>query len=443
MAIDKQDLAMLVDTARGTVSRRIFVESGIYERELEAIFARCWLYLGHESQIPNRGDFITTYMGEDGIILCRDSHGRLCGLLNSCRHRGNRVCRADQGRAASFVCPYHGWTYNTEGKLVGVPGYEEVYHEELDRERWGLVQVPQIDTYKGLIFGTFDPEAPPLQEYLGDIRWGLDILLDQRARGTEIVGGAFKWLINCNWKFAADNFIGDNYHGSVSHRSAQIIGHNTVQRALGEQRSAYADNERAGFSICTPYGHGLNAVRRLGGNGGSALHSGPLAAYYRETAPEVEQRLGTLRGREISRINCTVFPNLSLSSSSGMLHVWHPRGPLQTEVWLYTLVDRDAPPAVKDTLRLAAQRHFSPAGLFEQDDGENWEQSTAAARGVVGRRYPLNYQMGLGHERVVDDGTAPARIIGLVNEYNQRVFYARWLQMMAGEPWRDDRETAR
>src|SRR5262249_35833144 len=184
------------------------------------IFARCWLYLGHESQIPNRGDFITTYMGEDGIILCRDSHGRLRGLLNSCRHRGNRVCRADQGRAASFVCPYHGWGYNTDGKLVGVPGYEEVYHEELDRERWGLVQVPQIDTYKGLIFGTFDPEAPPLQEYLGDIRWGLDILLDQRAGGTEIVGGVFKWRINCNWKFARDNFIGGPHHGQLSPHSA-------------------------------------------------------------------------------------------------------------------------------------------------------------------------------------------------------------------------------
>ena len=121
---------------------------------------------------------------------------------------------------------------------------------------------------------------------------------------------------------------------------------------------------------------------------------------------------------------------VSFSSSSRQIHVWQPKGPLQTEVWLYTLVDRDAPEDVKRAIRQRSQQHFSPAGLFEQDDGENWEQSTMAARGVVARRYPLNYQMGLGHETLVEHDEGPARVETLVNENNQRAFYRRWAELM-------------
>ena len=115
------DVAGLVDTRAGLISRRIFIEPEIYERELERIFARCWLFLCHESQIPRPGDFLTTYMGEDPVLVMRDSDGRVGAFLNICRHRGNRLCRADAGNAATFTCAYHGWTYRDDGQLVGVP----------------------------------------------------------------------------------------------------------------------------------------------------------------------------------------------------------------------------------------------------------------------------------------------------------------------------------
>ena len=426
-----------VDVDRGLVSRRIFVEEEIYQQELDRIFARCWLFLGHESQIPRPGDFFTTFMGEDGVIVCRDTRGEIRALLNSCRHRGNRVCRLDGGRAHSFMCTYHGWTYDLQGNLIGVPGYEECYHGELDREQWGLIPVAQVASYKGLIFGTFDPEAPALEEYLGDIRWGMDILLDQRVGGTELAGGVFKWLMNCNWKLGADNFIGDNYHGSTTHRSAGMVGHRTEQRNPESRNREHEVLNRPGFTVSTEYGHGFNAALRPPGEDALAGVPEPLGSYYRSTSAEVEPRLGRLRAREVARINCGVFPNLSLSSSSMMLHVWHPRGPTKTELWLYTLVDRDAPPEVKRTFRQMAQRHFSPSGMFEQDDGENWEQSTLAAMGAVARRYPLNYQMGLGHETFVRDGDGPARWNSLMNEHNQRAYYKRWAEMMSAGSWND------
>jgi phenylpropionate dioxygenase-like ring-hydroxylating dioxygenase large terminal subunit len=118
----------MVDLRSWEVSREIFVNEQIYAEELERIFARAWLFVGHESQIPNPGDFVSSCMGEESVILCRDRAGEIHVFLNSCRHRGMKVCRYDEGNTAVFTCPYHGWSYGTDGRLVGVPFFREAYH---------------------------------------------------------------------------------------------------------------------------------------------------------------------------------------------------------------------------------------------------------------------------------------------------------------------------
>src|SRR6476469_10669519 len=187
------DFLAMVDYDRGTVDRKMFSDQAIYDMELERIFARAWNFMCHDSQIPNAGDFFLNYIGEDRVIVVRDKAGQPQVLLNTCRHRGNAVCRAEEGHATSFMCTYHGWTYDLQGKLVGVPGFKDYYHEDLDREQWGLVTAAQVDSYKGFIFATLDPEAPSLEEFLGDIG---RLSINQIAlRGEmKILGGVQKYI---------------------------------------------------------------------------------------------------------------------------------------------------------------------------------------------------------------------------------------------------------
>jgi 3-phenylpropionate/trans-cinnamate dioxygenase alpha subunit len=415
------------------VSRRLFSDPEVYRLEKERVFGRSWLFLGHESQLREPGDFWLTRMGEESVLVTRDRERRVRAFLNTCRHRGMRVCREDAGRARVFTCPYHGWSYAPDGRLVGVPDQRRAFPDGLDRDLFGLIPVARVEAYKGLLFGNFDARAEPLVAHLGDMTQILDVHLDRRAGGTEVLG-VQKWIVQTNWKIPAENQVGDVAHGATSHASALALG--------GEAANdAFASVLGYGRNVALPNGHG-GTVRvypeddldgRLPGE--AALRALPaVGEYLREVQPEAAERLGSPRDR-FKIATATVFPNFSILGSNFTVRVAHPRGPTASEIWSWVIVDRDAPSDVKQALKQFYQFTFGPAGIFEQDDGENWEEVTSGAQGPEARRYAFYYGMGLGSDG--PDAELPGRVSHVYSEHPQRSFYCVWRERML-----DDEERA-
>jgi phenylpropionate dioxygenase-like ring-hydroxylating dioxygenase large terminal subunit len=427
------DYDALVDVDRGLVGRDIFVDETIFAEEQERIFTRAWLLVGHTSLIPNPNDFFVSRMGTESVILCRDKHSNVHVFLNTCRHRGMKVCRYDKGNTLLFTCPYHAWSYATDGKLTGVPQYDEIYAGIMDKSEAPLIEVAQLKEYKGTVWATWDANAPSFETYMGDALAYLDLVLDARdgrEGGSEVLTGVQKWIIPSNWKFSAENFSGDRYH-NVSHRSVDEVGISPSARAgmKGRRDQFTPGSERVLVSF--PEGHGAHNVWLPADNAYTeTFQDDPgVEAYYRRCFDERKRRLGD-KARLIG-FNGTLFPNASyLANQPRMVCVWHPTGPLSTEVWRFYLVDRDAPESVKSFLRYYYMRYAGPAGMTEQDDMENWNYATSASRGPIARRYPYIYKQQLGRETTGDP--LPGMSTTIVSEQNPRGFYRRWAQYLSG-----------
>jgi phenylpropionate dioxygenase-like ring-hydroxylating dioxygenase large terminal subunit len=425
----------LVDWRNGEISREIFVNEDIYREELEQVFGRAWLYVGHESQIPNPGDFIVSSMGEESVILTRDRASKIHVFLNSCRHRGMKVCRYDQGNTVNFTCPYHAWSYATDGKLVGLQQYDTLYQPPFDRGQWGLIEVAQLANFMGTIWATWDRKAPSFDDYLGEARFGLDAALrgwDGSEDGTELLGSTQKWLIPSNWKFVAENFAGDGLH-TVSHRSVDMVG-------IGPKPgSGRRDEDGEQESAAYPDGHGI-IYRTVPPDKNWVQYSASPAtsAYFRQRWEKRVDRMGDKAG--IFALVGTIFPNMSFHGQQPRtILVAHPRGCQQTEMWRVYFVDKQAPQEVRDYLRRYYIRYSGPAGMTEQDDMENWNYASAASAGMMARKYPYHYKAALGVGRPSGD-YVPGSVVRkphLGTEQNPRMLYKRWSEYMDAGDWGD------
>jgi len=421
----------LVNTAAGEISREIFVNEDVYAEEKVRIFSRAWLYVGHESQIKNPGDYFVSKMGAESVILTRDLGGKIHVFLNSCAHRGMRVCRYDEGNTKVFRCPYHSWTYKTDGELIGVQDYEKAYQPPFDKSKWGLVEVAQLANYLGTIWATWDKDAPSFEEYLGDARFGFDQGLcawDGGEGGTELLGSVQKWKVPCNWKFVAENFAGDWLHG-VSHRSVDMV-------RLGPSGNTGRRDDFGQLLVTAyPQGHGmLYSVYPNEPTRTEYAMSPATSEYFQQCWERRLKNKGDLAGT--CPLVGTIFPNMSFHAQQPRtLLISHPTGPNETEMWRMYFVDKDAPAEIRQFLREYYMRYSGPAGMTEQDDMENWSYAHAASGGTIARRRPYHYKAGLG-------AGGPHRVIpGVVtvepitSEQNPRAFYKRWADYMDMDSW--------
>lgn len=429
------DVHALVDgmkagVAEGRVPARIFNDQEIFDLEQEKIFGKAWCFLAHESEIPKNGDYVTRYIANNNIIVARDERGVVHANLNMCRHRGNSLCKSDMGNSSHFRCSYHGWVYKNSGKLIGVPMYKEGYEGKLDRKEWGLVNV-RTDTYGGLIFGTLDPDAVSLDEYLGGFQFYLDIYLKQSVDGSEVHGPPDHWVADTDWKICVENFSGDGYHTPVAHQFGFHLGYFPSNPATHSQ----------GWAASIPgKGHGIGL--------GSTPGMQPFAGYPDELVEQMRESLSPEQMDVFSQTRTavgSVFPNLSfliqpfslIPGEAGVrfctMRLYHPVGPGRMEIWSWCLVPKGATEEYKEQAYKAYTLAFGQAGMFEQDDFENWTNLTRAAKSTMARDIDFPYVMGMDREPLTEF-PGPGHVVSpYVTDTNFRNLWSTWAEYMTRE----------
>jgi phenylpropionate dioxygenase-like ring-hydroxylating dioxygenase large terminal subunit len=397
-----------VDVASGVVSRDAFVSDDVYHREIDRIFERNWVYLAHESEIPAAGSYVVRTLGNAPVIVVRDADNSIYAVLNSCRHRGAKLCRADSGTVRRFVCPYHGWSYERDGKLITTT-FDALLPKEMDFAQWSLVRVPRVDSHKGLIFGCWDRDAIGLQEYLGDFRWYLDAFVARSPGGMEVLAPPHRWRAKCNWKVGALNFIGDGQHILTTH-----IGPITLD-PVRAARSGFAKPADTSIQVMTDGGHGLTLTYLQPG-----LPDAAYATHPSELLPLYEKSLDPRQAKMLQRLRVsvgTVFPNLSFietqiapSEKAVIMRLWHPVSGSEMEVLSWVLAEREARPDYKERVLRKGFHNFGAAGVFEQDDLELWESATAASRNQIAQQFPYSFHSAVPYlDKPLPDYDGPGR----------------------------------
>jgi 3-phenylpropionate/trans-cinnamate dioxygenase alpha subunit len=342
--------------------------------------------------------------------------------------------RADRGNSRAFSCNYHGWAFGIDGRLVTVPLEREVYFNEIDKNQFHMVPVDRVASYHGLVFGCFDNEAPSLDEYLGDARWYLDAVLDAMPGGTELLGATQKVVLNTNWKLPVENVCGDGYHLGWAHAGAMRAVQSGDLSGFTIGNSS-VDLE-GGMSVAGLNGNSVLAA--LDGKSGYAFYPDPTLAlkYLEENRAKVVARLGSFRGEKLwgSQINFTVFPNLQFLPGLNWFRVYHPKGPGKIEMWTWAIVEKAMPDELKQQILDNVLLTFGPAGLFDNDDGDNLAACTSQSRGWRTSQMLVYTNMAIGHsgQRVGLPGDIAS---GIISEHNQRYFYRRWQEHMAAKTW--------
>jgi len=442
------ELRNACDWENGLISPAIHFDEDVYREEQQKVFSRSWLVVGHEDMVRKPGDYVTNYMGEVPVIVARGEDGKIRVLVNKCAHRGVEVCLFDRGNAKAFTCSYHGWTYNLAGKLIGVPMERELYRGDLKKDDWGLEEVPSVATFHGLICASFDPQAPSLEEWLGeDVCWWLkNFVLAEPLGGLEALPGWHRNRSPGNWKLISENFIGDDYHVFAATHVAWL----RIMRDLAAQANAIpmisypsrgadslAYEASGGYHRGCPLGLGVVVLddgmyqRDLE----EATRLGPESVeWVRERHRLLRDALKDRNDKPYSFMNGLLFPNWGLMGFISPLlgrHflLFHPRGPREHETWQWTMVEKNAPEAVK---KLAVQRVHQGqhmAGLVAPDDVENFERLVEATGARRNWTRPFYYGMQRRHEEEGPRGL-PGNLGPNPSEVNQRQFYKFWLKLM-------------
>ncbi|MCP3723947.1 aromatic ring-hydroxylating dioxygenase subunit alpha [Paraburkholderia sp. CNPSo 3272] len=416
------------------VHRDVYLSEELFRLEQERLFQRSWNYVGHESQVPEPGDYYTTEIAGQPLILVRQPDHSLRVLMNRCAHKGARlVCQVQGNTGRVFRCPYHAWAYKTDGALLAVPlksGYEHTRMAACESGA-GLV-APRMAVYRGFVFTCLSADGPEFADYLGPVLTVLDSLADRSPAGQlQIAGGCLRSVMRCNWKMYLEN-VNDSVHPVSTHESVSATA-----RAVHGAQPADAPESMA-LQQLLPFGSGYDFFTRTGAriypNGHSVLgirasiHSEyEVPATYRQA---LEAAHGAQRTAEVLGFapqNVVLFPSLALKGTPQTLRVVKPLGVDRTLVEVWALAPKGAPQALLERTLTYNRLTFSPMSVVAHDDIHIFEgvQRSLAAQG--------NPWISLHREYRDGEQLEPEQEVSGTNELLMRNQFRAWATLMTAD----------
>lgn len=413
-AAQARDYRALIEPAR--INSRLYYDPAIFQEELEKIWYKTWVYVGHTSEIPNKNDYVTKSIGPMPVLMVRDKEGEVRLLLNKCPHRGNQLCAYQKGNRTSFTCPYHSWTFSNTGDLMGYAlpeGYEGQSKAGLN-----LGKVPRIAIYRGFVFGSLAAEGISLEEHLGGAKAALDQLLDNSPTGElELTAGFLQHRTKANWKFMLENET-DGYHPGFVHGSVFQV----TNSGIG---SLYAADSTA---LTRDYGNGhteFDLRPEWRKNDKPLQWFGTTPERLPEYVKSMNAAYGEERARQImidGSPHVMIFPNLFIAEIQ--IFVLQPVAVDET-IQHVTAVQFKGAPDINRRLRQQTMGSVGPAGLLLADDTEMYERNHRGAQ-ILDPEW-LVLSRGLHRERLDENGF---RIAHSTDETPQRGIWRHYLNLM-------------
>lgn len=399
------------------VDRAALVDDAVFAEEQRTIFDKCWLYVGHTSEVGNPGDFRARTVAGRPLVLWRGTDGEVRVFLNACRHRGAQLCRVPEGNARGMSCFYHAWTYSNDGRLTGLPDAEG-YGPSFDRARFGLNSPPRVDVYRGFIFCCFDPDAIELPDYLGEARDYLDLVADQSPE-MEVVEGMHEYSMEANWKLFVENSL-DGYHLIPLHRTYFDYLKSTEDSYLDPRKPTEARDLGNGHAVITVEGPWARPVARWTPAMGEENRE-----YIEAQRAELENRFDAERARRIATTdrNLLVFPNLVVNDIMALtVRTYFPMAPDYMVINAWALAPNDETAWARKYRLNNFLEFLGPGGFATPDDAEALEH---CQRGFKNSKEAMwnDISKGMGKDKPSHN-----------DELQMRAFWTQWNRQMFPTP---------
>ena len=410
---DGSTISDLIDLERREVQLRTLADREIYEIEQDKIFGKTWLLLGHESEIPDDGNFIQRFMGDDSVIVARHK-GEVFVSLNVCPHRGMKITTQDAGSTSIHKCIYHGWAFRSNGEFVGSPVADQCMHGKIrGKDELGLQQA-RVTLYGGLIFATWNIDGPSFEDFLGDAKWYYDMLFCRSDGGMVVAGPPQRFVVRANWKAAGEQSAADGFHTLMLHRWLGEVGN--YKKDDGE--SGDLTPEMFGAEVSAPHGHALRCIdlnrkiRRLTGKDPEELSveeklrvlpppgmtADAFTQLKKNLSPEQLEAMAWMPPQVGGMFPNVLFGFVYIPQADGSvvgsmtLHAYVPKGPDKLEFINWIFVEKDTPPELREKMVMQTIQLFGTSGMVEQDDSDTWPHMTLTAKGPQGRHSTMKYQ---------------------------------------------------